>query len=1007
MSFSFCDRFCKPSHHTGSSAGSPTGTASRAQQRAQRARHSRAAPPPRQASPRVWTPAGAECLPKVLRVREETASGAPLPPPAGGGAPLPPLLQQLGRPLQGDPLDRVAAAQARVRLAVGDVGTEPALLDDDRLAARRIRAELPERRRSCAPPARARLREQRERVLERDREQLLLARERARLLALLHVRAVAAVGGDHLLAVGLAERPRQRQQPQRVLEGHGLRRHRRQERGGARLAVAVLRRLGHVRAVAAGAEHDRAAGGGIDAELALLRALREQLLRALERQLVGGELGRQRLPAAVLLEVRAVAADADHYPVAELDRVDRARVDLAEVVHQPLQALLAVVAEVEAAEPRAAPLLAARDAVEVVLHACGELVVDEPAEVLLEQVDDREGEELRHERLSLPAHVAAVDDRAHDRRVRRRPADAALLERLDERRLRVARRRRRRVSLRLERGRGELVADRERRQLPLLVARRLLLVPALLVGEQEAAEGDHRAGGAELDAPAVAGRRGDPHRHRLPPSVRHLRGDRALPDQLVQPQLVAAQLAPHLVRRAEAVARRPNRLVRLLGVLHAPLVPARLGGYGVGAVERARLLARGRERRLAQRRRVGAHVGDEPVLVQPLRDAHRLLRRQAQLAARLLLQRRRHERRRGPARVRLLVYRGDAERRAVQRSGEPAGIFFGELHRVVGRERPAAVEVAPLRDASALDGDEPRAERPWIERPLDVPVGGGDERHPLALALDDQPRGDRLHASRGEALHHLAPEHRRHLVAIEAVEDAPRLLGVDEPVVDAARLLERVLDRRPRDLVEHHAPHRHLRLQHLDEMPGDSLALAVLVRREQQLVGLLQLLLQVGDDLLLARVDDVERLEVVLDVDAEARPRLALAGGGDLRGAVRQVADVADGRLDHVARAEVARDRLRLRRALHDHQSPPVAALRAHAHPSPATATGRRSRPPPTPGAAGSARLSGPVPPYCALRPRTPSSARGTRLTRCFDPRRLMSARHDSAVPGIRDTRLP
>ena len=72
---------------------------------------------------------------------------------------------------------------------------------------------------------------------------------------------------------------------------------------------------------------------------------------------------------------------------------------------------------------------------------------------------------------------------------------------------------------------------------------------------------------------------------------------------------------------------------------------------------------------------------------------------------------------------------------------------------------------------------------------------GGDERHPLALALDDEPRRDRLHAAGGEPLHHLPPEDRRDLVAVEAVEDAARLLRVDEALVDLARLAERALDR--------------------------------------------------------------------------------------------------------------------------------------------------------------------------------------------------------------------
>ena len=73
--------------------------------------------------------------------------------------------------------------------------------------------------------------------------------------------------------------------------------------------------------------------------------------------------------------------------------------------------------------------------------------------------------------------------------------------------------------------------------------------------------------------------------------------------------------------------------------------------------------------------------------------------------------------------------------------------------------------------------------------------------------------------------------------------------------------LERLLDRVAGDLVEDHAPDGHLRLQHLEQVPGDRLALAVLVRREQELVGALELLLELRDRLLLVRIDDVERLE--------------------------------------------------------------------------------------------------------------------------------------------------
>src|SRR6185437_8170953 len=77
------------------------------------------------------------------------------------------------------------------------------------------------------------------------------------------------------------------------------------------------------------------------------------------------------------------------------------------------------------------------------------------------------------------------------------------------------------------------------------------------------------------------------------------------------------------------------------------------------------------------------------------------------------------------------------------------------------------------------------------------------------------------------------------------------------------------------------------------------------------------------------------RLEAVLDVDTEARPRLALVLLGDLGGAVGQVANVPHGRLDDEIRSQVAGDRARLRRRLDDDKS-----LR-HRRVTIATASGR------------------------------------------------------------------
>ena len=359
--------------------------------------------------------------------------------------------------------------------------------------------------------------------------------------------------------------------------------------------------------------------------------------------------------------------------------------------------------------------------------------------------------------------------------------------------------------------------------------------------------------------------------------------------------------------------------MRLLGVRDGAFVEARLVRHGLRAVLARGMRAGGVQRRARERHGVGAHVRDVPRLVEALGEAHRRLRREAQLAARLLLERRGAEGRRGPAGVRLLVDAPHRERLTAELRDERARPLLVE-HENLGRCRAVLAEVTSTSDADAVDRDEPRRERSRVERAEHVPVARGDESHPLPLAVDHEPRGDGLHAPGRKARHDLLPQDRRHLEAVEPVEDAARLLGVDEPLVDLARLVERAVDRVLRDLVEDHPAHRNLRLQHLLQVPGDGLALPVLVRREQQLVGSLQLLLEVGDDPFLVVVDDVVRLELAVDVHAE----LPVAGAirrRDVRGPVREVADVADARLDDEVAAEVAGDRPRLGGRLHDDEA--------------------------------------------------------------------------------------
>jgi hypothetical protein len=58
--------------------------------------------------------------------------------------------------------------------------------------------------------------------------------------------------------------------------------------------------------------------------------------------------------------------------------------------------------------------------------------------------------------------------------------------------------------------------------------------------------------------------------------------------------------------------------------------------------------------------------------------------------------------------------------------------------------------------------------------------------------------------------------------------------------------------------VEHHPLDRDARLEGLQQVPGDGLALAVTVRREVELVDVLEQALEFGDGGLLLGADDVE-----------------------------------------------------------------------------------------------------------------------------------------------------
>ena len=195
------------------------------------------------------------------------------------------------------------------------------------------------------------------------------------------------------------------------------------------------------------------------------------------------------------------------------------------------------------------------------------------------------------------------------------------------------------------------------------------------------------------------------------------------------------------------------------------------------------------------------------------------------------------------------------------------------------------------------------------ERRDERPVFARDEALDLHLPVADEAQGDRLHPPRRARARKLAPEDGREREADEVVEGTPREIGVDQRRVDLARSphggLDGVLgDRVEGDALDRHLLQRPLLAQGLDHVPGNGLALAIRVGREDQLLGAPHGLGDVAHPLAALGVEFPEHPEILLGIDR------AVLG--------RQVADMAVGGQDLVVLAQVFVDRLGLGRRLDD-----------------------------------------------------------------------------------------
>ena len=231
---------------------------------------------------------------------------------------------------------------------------------------------------------------------------------------------------------------------------------------------------------------------------------------------------------------------------------------------------------------------------------------------------------------------------------------------------------------------------------------------------------------------------------------------------------------------------------------------------------------------------VGSHVGDEThgvaadvdAFIELLRQAHGLLRGEAELAAGLLLQSGGDERRRRVALGAFFVNLGDGEGAGFD--GFLGGQCLGFVVEVELFELLALVMRQAGGEGGAGRGD---------HAGFDGPVFAGFENLDFGLALADEAERDRLHAAGGFAARQLAPEHRREGEADQIIQGAAGHVGLDERLIQLTRMGHCGGDRGFGDLVKGDAEYLHafqrvLVLQHRPHMPGDGLALTIRVSRQ-------------------------------------------------------------------------------------------------------------------------------------------------------------------------------
>ena len=493
--------------------------------------------------------------------------------------------------------------------------------------------------------------------------------------------------------------------------------------------------------------------------------------------------------------------------------------------------------------------------VELLLHMRGKGHINDILEALLHKPGDHLAQGRGPQALFLFDDIVAILDGGDDAGVGGRPSHALFLHGAHQRCLGIARRGLGKVLLRLHAGEVEPLSlgKIRKRRLHLL----LLVVLALLIECSKAGELEALMVGAELIHAA-----GRFNGHIVIESAGHLRSGEAIPDKLIEPELILVEVCPHPLGIQRYIAGTNG----LMGILGSGLGLIAMGlSIVILLAPPAEDIVLGRSQGfLRDALRVGTHIGDEThsanagnlhAFIELLRQGHGALGRHTQLPGCLLL-----EGGGDKGRGRAALFLGALD--ALYRKGLSLHRSNDAVYLILIVEIPLlGIAVKACGESAGL----------FLPRQVDVdgPVLLGLEGADFLLAIHHQPGGHRLHPSGRKAAAHLLPQQWGELVAHNTVEDPARLLGVHQILIDGAGVLNGAGHHAAGDLIEGHPVHLVVgNAQKRLEMPGDGLALAIRVGCQIYLIALFRGCFQISNDVFLALDGLIDRREVVLQVHA-------------------------------------------------------------------------------------------------------------------------------------------